>query len=68
MKEEDARTKICPHNFQAMVISSTLARVIGGADGDRVADIMSNARCIASGCMMWREGEDYGYCGLAGKP
>ena len=67
MTEEEAKTKWCP-----MVRAGNEA----GCNRQDASD-----KCIASGCMMWRDYADrirnpiipdemkgHGYCGLAGKP
>jgi len=69
LTEEEAKTKFCPH-----------MRLPFHYDGDaysglnvRGTDRKMWAKCIASGCMMWRDNsakgdeEPRGFCGLAYK-
>ena len=60
MSEEEARTKYCP-----MMRIQTSVGIRINTDGTPNWD---HSACIASGCMMWREVKDGGYCGLAGNP
>ena len=64
MKEDDARTKWCPH-------ARNQVGGIGEAVNMKVDDRFSiRIKCIASNCMMWKENEiegapiDDGHCGL----
>lgn len=68
MTQEEAKNLWCP-----------FARLVGSSDGcvycNRPNDASAgNTNCIGSDCMAWRldryreTGNEYGYCGLAGKP
>ena len=77
MTEDEAKTKWCPHRRIGEEVS-------GGIDAVyHYAATNNGARCIGSGCMMWRWEygynpnlpidhapikTDHGHCGLAGKP
>ena len=70
MTEDKAKTKWCPMVRSSIGSPGWIASVniIPGDDGSPM-----HAKCIASGCMMWRRHCDgralmnTGYCGLAGK-
>lgn len=70
MTEDDARKKWCPYvGFAAWTASGEgwLRSIIRRWRGEPERNM---ARCIASGCMAWREYEEMpeqGYCGLAGE-
>jgi hypothetical protein len=70
-QEYDAKEKWCPFVRLGFSDDSSVNR--SSKDG-----IEKSSRCIGSRCMMWRfslspnlvveDGEDEGYCGLAGVP
>lgn len=79
MTEEQAKTKWCPMVRAGREGANTTAAVNWPQDGGATVIHQEWAKCIGSGCMMWRWNKAYdsknevvigphGYCGLAGKP
>ena len=76
MTEDQAKTKWCPM-VRSLTFNADGVCAANQAYKDGVVD-MKLAMCKGSQCMMWRDekapiiGQDrtqqYGYCGLAGKP
>ncbi len=61
----------CP--IRASNVTRIMAALLAGnhSNEDQAAvgrEINDDKACLEDGCAMWREGEDYSYCGLAGKP
>lgn len=75
LTEEEAKTKWCP---MARVPAFTVDGSIVGSFNDPQEQQSGAARCLGSGCMMWRPALAWtppgaresggGYCGLAGRP
>ena len=70
IKEEDADHYWCPHvRLDRGGYPATYNRTAW----DMPLTPEKKAHCIGDSCMMWRwnsrrDGDDLGYCGLAGKP
>jgi hypothetical protein len=63
MTPEQAKTKWCPYVRLTVWIEAR------GVTDNRTDDVLKT-RCLADGCMAWRQygADGHGYCGLAGKP
>lgn len=75
--EEQAKTKWCPFSRSVWEGDNTLT----SANRDSSGNYYDCDKCLGSACMAWRgasqlidganvpnDGNQYGYCGLAGKP
>lgn len=84
MREEEAKTKWCPHARVASdhAYCGSYNRVNNGSTAGTIGTPSIGAKCIGSACMMWRwkmvrdpvhgvaQGKSSvdGHCGLAGNP
>lgn len=73
LTEAEAKTKWCPHSrYQGFGEGGNNRWKQSAPESEPHALNPIPCRCIASGCMMWREAErpvtGLGYCGLAGRP
>jgi len=64
MTEDEAKTKWCPMVRTGLTVGMAVNHHVDMNPGGQ--GVHDETRCIASGCMMWREYRGNGWCGLAG--